>query len=227
MPKPWSYDTKAKRYRSGDSGRFMPKAQVVALRDAVIEASAREAESLARRVAAGEITPAAFREGMRTAIRNSYGANAIFGRGGVNAMTPADFGRLGATLRRQYGFLDRFVLELEAGRVSTAQAANRAKMYVDGGAKAFEQGRAAAWGIDGQLPLYPGDNCDGNDRCRCSWVLVRKEDVIEATWTLGGADPCGPCQANAARYNPYTIPARWAQPATEPVRLRDLVRSVA
>lgn len=222
----WGFDTTAKRYRDLGSGRFLPKRQVVAIRDAVVDAAGQEARSLAERAARGEIAADAFRAGMRVAIRNSHVAQYTFGRGGINAMTPADFGRIGRTLRQQYAYLDRFVIDLRQGTVSEAQAANRAKMYVDSGVKAFEQGHASAWGIATQLPTYPGDTCEGRSNCRCSWDIRETDAGVECTWRLGGNDPCGPCRQNAARYNPYVVPSRWAQPETGPVRL-SAIRSVA
>ncbi len=226
MAKPWSFDVRAKRYRSGETGRFLAKAKVVAIRDTVVDAATREARSLAGQAAKGAISPETFRDGMRLAIRNAHGAEYIFGRGGIPSMTSADFGRLGAEMRRQFTYLDGFAREIEAGLVSEAQAAARAQMYVNGGTKAFELGQSAAWGIEGQLPLMPGDNCLGMSNCRCSWSIHETGGMVEATWKLGGANPCGPCQGNAARYAPLSIPARWAQPQTDPVRLSD-VRRVA
>lgn len=226
MAKPWSFDTKARRYRSGETGRFLAKRVVTQLRDDVVAAAAKDARALAERAARGEITAEAFRDGMRVAVRNAQAAEYIFGRGGLNAMGSADFGRLGNTLRTAYSRLERLVFDAGHGTISEAQAANRAQMAIDGGVKAFEQGRAAAWGVAGALPLYPGDNCEGLSNCRCSWTIVDGEHTIECTWTLGGTDPCGPCQSNAARYNPFVIPKPYATPDTTPVRL-SVVRRVA
>lgn len=222
----WSFDLKAKRYRSGETGRFLPKRQIVALRDAVVDAATADVRSLAERAARGEISPDAFRSGMRTAIRNAHAAEYIFGRGGVNAMTKADFGRLGQTLRGQYAYLDRFADQVGLGIVSEAQAAARAAMYVNGGTLSFERGQASAWGLATALPCYPGDGgtpCLTN--CRCSWDIKQTATAIEATWKVN-AEACSGCVTRGQRYAPFVVPAWHAQPDTEPIRL-SVVRRVA
>lgn len=226
MAKGWSFDTKARRYRSGETGRFIGKRQVTALRDAVVDAATREARGLAEQAARGEITAEAFRDGMRLAIRNAHAAEFIFGRGGVNSMTPSDFGRLGQTLRQQYAFLDRFASEIEAGTVSEAQASARATMYVNGGTRSFEQGQAAAWGLATALPCYPADGgTPCLTSCRCSWQIKETETAIEATWRVN-AEACPGCVARGERYAPFVVPNWHAQPDTAPVRL-SAIRRVA
>lgn len=224
MSKPWSFDTTARRYRSGDTGRFLPRRDVVALRDAVVNAAGAEAQAIGQRVVAGDISAEEFRDSMRLLIRNAHGAQAIFGRGGVNAMTPADFGRLGASLRKQYAYLDGFVADVEAGVISEAQAAARAQMYVNGSVKSYELGQAAAWGLQGQLPEYPGDSCLGLSNCRCSWDIRETADAIEATWKLGSEKPCPPCQRNAENWSPLMLPKWTARPDTTPVTFGGLRR---
>lgn len=224
----WGYDRTARRYRDLGSGRFLPRRDVVALRDAVVDAAGAEARSLAERAARGEITPDQFRSGMRVVVRNAHVAEYVFGRGGVNAMGPADFGRLGQTLRSQFAYLERFAFDLQVGKPSEAQAAARAQLYVNGGTLSFERGQAAAWGIGNQLPAMPADGgtpCLSN--CRCRWDIKETEAAIEATWRLGAGESCDGCKARAARYAPYSMPRYVAQPDTAPVRLAAVRRAVA
>lgn len=216
----WGYDPKSKRYRNTESGRYLPTKTVTSIRDRVVAKAAQDARSLAQSAASGAITPDALRTGMRDLLRNVHGSGAIFGRGGVNAMTQADWGRLGSVLKNQYGYLDGFVADLGVpGLVSEAQAMARAELYVGAAVKSYEQGRAAAFGVAGSLPLYPGDNCEGFGNCRCHWDIAEDDAEIRATWVLGGADPCAPCQNNAAAYNPYAIPKTQAAAEAAPVRL--------
>ena len=78
-------------------------------------------------------------------------------------------------------------------------------MYVDGSIKTYEQGHAATFDAAGALPLYPGDNCEGLTNCRCSWSIEETETEVHATWTIGGDDPCAPCEGNASAYNPFIV----------------------
>lgn len=222
----WVYDGAAHRYRDLETGRFLPKSRVVDLRDRVTEAAGAEARALAERYASGTIDAGAFRAGMRDAIKHAHIANYVFGRGGVNAMTQADFGRIGGNLRVQYQFLERFIADVEAGMLSSAQAGARAELYINGSTRSYELGQASSWGLVAALPLYPGDNCDGRANCRCSWSLSETPDTINATWRLGGDDPCGPCQGNAASYNPYVVPKHVAQTDRAPVRLVAVFRQL-
>ena len=218
----WGYDDRVHRYRNLTSGRFLPKRDVVALRDAVVDAAGREARDLARRVVAGDISPDAFRQGMRLAIRNSHVAQYAFGRGGVRSLTQSDFGRIGNTLRRQYAFLERFLIDVQNGTVTEAQAANRANLYINGGVSSFERGHAAAWGLN--LPVQPGDGgtpCLGN--CRCHWDIRETETTIDAYWRTE-SDPCSGCMARGERYAPYSTFKPYAVPDATPVRLAAIRR---
>jgi hypothetical protein len=224
----WGYDQGAKRYRDLKSGRFLTNTTITSLRDRVVAAAAQEARALAKQAASGSITPAAFQSGMRDLLRNIHGSEAIFGRGGVNAMSAADWGRLGTTLRNQYGFLDGFVQALKVpGAVSEAQAMARAELYVGAAIKSYEQGRAAAFGVAGQLPLYPGDNCLGHGNCRCRWEIQEDASEIRAYWRLGGGDACEPCQGNATTYDPFVITKPETIAEARPVRLVAIARGAA
>lgn len=211
----WSYDRNVRRYRSGN-GRFLAKSKVVAIRDAVVDAAAKEARDLAAKAVRGEITADAFRAGMRVAIRNAHVAEYSFGRGGINAMTSADFGRIGNTLRNQYAYLENFVTAIESSTLSEAKAAARAAQYMGAGVTSFEQGQAAAWGVN--LPTYPGQLCLGGGSCRCRWDIKETETEIQAQWVTE-SKPCDVCAGLGNRYNPFSIPKYRAQPDTTPVRL--------
>lgn len=212
----WLWDA-ARRAFKAIGERFLGRRQLVGVRDTALDAAAAQMRDLAARTVRGEATTGAFRAGMRDLIRNAHGSAYLAGRGGLDAMARSDVRTLSALLRSHDGHLDRFVRDLEAGRLTEAQAGARAELYA--GAGSFERGRGAAWGIRGLLPLYPGDNCEGGPRCRCSWSMVETDDAIECTWRLGGSKPCGPCRDNAAAYSPYTIAKSDAAPDTTPVRL--------
>lgn len=220
----WGFDVKAKRYRDLSSGKFLGKKSVVAIRDAVVAAATADARALAERAVRGEITTDEFRAGMRVALRNAHVAEYALGRGGVNAMTPSDFGKVGRALRDQYAYLNRFALEIEAGMLSEAQAAARASTYTGAGVTSFEQGQASAWGAT--TPILPGQDCYGMGNCRCSLSYKETETTIEITWNLGGTNPCPVCQQHAGDFSPYVTPKAYAVADRSPVRLAQLPRDV-
>lgn len=221
----WGFDTRSNRYRDRDSGRFLGKRAVLDLRDRLVAAADTQMRTLASQAATGAIAPVAFRSGMRDLLRNVHGAEAIFGRGGIHAMTSADWGRLGGTLRTQYAYLDGFVADLANGALSEAQAMARAGMYANGGTLSFEQARASAWGLAGQLPCYPADGgtqCLSN--CRCRWDIRQTETTVDAYWRLSAGESCPGCQGRAATYAPFSVPKPYAVPDATPVRLSAMRR---
>lgn len=198
----WVFDRTVNRYRDESTGRFLAKKTVTSLRDRVLDTASKEARTLAEQAAKGTITPETFRAGMRELLRNVHGSEAIFGRGGVHAMTPADWGRLGQTLKGEYAYLEGFVADIAT--LSPEQAMARAQLYMGAAVQSYEKGVAASFGIEDSLPVYPGDGstrCLGN--CRCSWVHVRGGDTIESTWqTEQDGNVCPDCAANGRKYAP-------------------------
>jgi hypothetical protein len=223
---PFRWQPTANRWRDETSGRFLGNRQVVALRDEAVAAAGRDARSLAERAVRGEVAPDAFRAGMREVSRNAHTANYLLGRGGVNAMQASDFRTLATSLRTEFGHIDRFAWDVEAGTLSEAQAAARAELYAGAGVRSYEQGVASAWGVEAELPGYPADGgTQCLSRCRCSWRLNPTEHGIAATWVLGGADPCDGCRQRAAAWNPVVVMPTAAP--TEPVRLSVVRRMTA
>lgn len=202
MAKSWYWDKNVRRYRNPD-GTFLSERKVVQFRDAALDHSIERARELAIQVYNGTISSATFKAEMRQVIKQSYGAQYVYGRGGFKQMTPSDWGTVGAAVKRQYAYLDGFVTSIAAGElVSEDQIAARAAMYAKGSVQAHSRGLATAWGID--LPGHPGDGateCLGN--CRCNWRIEKLDGVVYAYWTIGGSDPCSGCLTRAGQWDPY------------------------
>lgn len=199
----WEYDGRSHRYRDLDTGRYLTGRDVRVLRDRATDAAVAQAGALADRVASGSLTPAGFNAEMRALIKNAYGAEYAFGRGGVNGMSNDDWGRVGAEVRRQYTYLDRFTAEMEAGTLSPAQVKARAGIYLDGATQAHGRGQAAAHGVE--PPGVPGDGgtqCLGRCRCWVEWSETKTE--VRMTWHVSAGESCPGCEARAAEWNPWT-----------------------
>lgn len=219
------WDSLKRRIRDSAVGRFIARRQLTALRDGAATQAAGEMRDLAGRAVRGDLTVDAFRAEFRALVRNVNGAQYLLGRGGIHAMSATDFRSLTGIIQSQHAYLDRFVGDIERGILSEAQAMARAEMYADAGILAFERGQASAWGIDRQLPGYPGDGtCFGLTRCRCRWVIVEKDAEIEATWTLGATDACPVCVNRSQSWAPVKIPKPYAVPDRQPVRLAAIRR---
>lgn len=206
MPSPWTYSLASKRYRNTDTGRFMSAAQMVELRDTFVDAMRVETRELADQLGAGEITLQQWEGRMRSQLKTTYIDEYVLGRGGRNAMTPANWGEVGGLLGNQYRYLHRFAEEVAAGTLSTAQIGARAELYVESGSQAYERGRCASFGLP-RLSQYPGDGwtaCGTN--CRCSLDIKELESEWQVTWKLGIADHCEDCERLSGEWTPLVIP---------------------
>lgn len=204
----FTWDRDLRRYRDADSGRFVRESAVRAARQGIIDRASAETDVLAGQLASGDLSVEDWTLAMRDVVKRTTIDQYLLGRGGRNAMTQSDWGRIGYRLREQYGYLQRFAELVDAGQLSDAQIAARAKLYVSATWSTFDRAKASAWNI--RLPAHPGDGstkCKGN--CRCHWDIRRDDEagVIEATWVLDSAtEHCDDCRANAERWSPLSFP---------------------
>lgn len=201
----WEFDSSVgvKRYRNLETGRFISRSNVLAMRDEYVNKQREWGKDLAGMVARKEISVQKFEREFRDRIKTTYGAEYMFGRGGKNAMTSQDWGRLGPMIREQYVFAHGFAADIAAGRLTEAQIAARADLYFSSATYAFERGHAAMFG-ELDLPAYPGDGgtaCKMN--CRCHWDIKETTTVWRATWRLTPGENCEGCRSRAGSWNPY------------------------
>jgi len=204
----YTWDASTRRYRDQQSGRLIRTDRIAGLRDRIVTATLTKADALSAQLAAGDLTVEAWTLGMRDLVKQVTIEQYLLARGGRNAMGPRDWGRIGYQLRTQYGYLQQFAAEVDAGRLSDKQIAARARLYIEATRSAFERANGAAWGV--LLPAHPGDGgseCGVN--CRCRWRLSANElGEVEATWVIdSAAESCGTCQERAEQWAPLVFPA--------------------
>lgn len=219
---PWQYDARpsVRRFRDTRTGRFLAASKAIDIRDGFVERRRADAEALTRQLADQSITVQEWERQMTEAIRQLHTAQYALGRGGLNAMTPADWDAAAALVEEQRRYLRDFARDVAAGNLSEAQIAARAKLYYGSSVAAYERGRASAFGV--ALPAYPGDGstvCKSS--CRCYWQLAEKDDTVEATWKRSASESCSTCKTRAAAWSPLAI----ARPARG--RIAQLLRVVA
>lgn len=212
MPSPrpmWQYDPNSRRYRNLRTGRYVGPAELERLRNEFADALTRQTDRLAERLFDRSISIQTWVLEMRTLIKDSFIAQYAAAVGGLQNMTAADYGRIGAMLssqnQGQYWYLQRFAEAIAEGRLSEAQIMARAQMYMGASVQAFERGKAASYGLP-KLPAYPGDGttrCLTN--CRCSWQIVESLTAWQCTWSLGRAEHCPDCRDRAAIWAPLVI----------------------
>lgn len=141
----YEFDPRAHRYRDLRTGRFVDWNRTV--RPAVERASdalAREIRELGRRAGAGEITRLEFVDAMKDRLKIAHLLAYAAAKGGWAQMTPADFGRVGRELRRQYNYLRNFAADLAQGKLTEGQAAYRASLYARAAYATYENARRRA-----------------------------------------------------------------------------------
>jgi hypothetical protein len=145
----------------------------------------------------------AWRKAMEVAIRRSQTAAYIAASAERLGVTPAlikglsriERRELDARIDAQLKYLDGFVADLKAGKITMAQAQARAAMYAGS-----TRGTYYATRFPG-LDAYPGDGgtpCKSN--CKCS--LEQRNGGL--WWVLHPAEHCDGCVSRASA-SPYSI----------------------
>lgn len=147
----------------------------------------------------------AFRRTMETAIARAHTAAYVAAtaeRTGVSAaavkgLSRAERKELQSRIAEQHRYLDGFVSDLKAGRLTPAQAEARAALYAGPARGTYYEARYPG------LPFYPtsGSECKAN--CRCAW----EESDGAYYWRLGAAEHCATCMSREAK-NPYRLSGR-------------------
>lgn len=188
------YDNSAQRWRDTSNGRFLSNATVNDEMFRHADATHESLQSLTQQLYSGQISLAGWQIAVATELKDAHLAQAMFAAGGKANMGFAEYGRVGQTLREQYGFLDRFAQDIAAGRVSPAQALARVNLYGNATTQSYwgqyaqnHRGKLFYYRLSASehcgdcvareagnpytfetLKGYPGDGstqCKANDRC--------------------------------------------------------------
>jgi len=200
----YQWDRKSRRFRD-PSGKYVSQTRIKSIKNKIVDAEKKNAATLASRAVDGSMSPELFVRTMRALLRQTTLMEYMLGRGGLNAMTNSDNGRVGSMLRRQYQYLNRFAADIEAGLLTVEQAQRRAEMYIETARNSYERGQAASWDI--RLPEYPPRHVN----CACSWAISAhgsgKDREIRAYWRVNSANVCDECKSLQETHAPYRIPS--------------------
>lgn len=143
----------------------------------------------------------AWRAAMATAIRRSQTAAYIAATAerlgvpvsAVKGLSRAERKELDARIDAQLKYLDGFVADLKAGKLTMPQAQARAQLYAGAVRGGFYAARYPG------LDVYPGD---GGTECKtnCKCYLEMDDQLIY--WRLSAAEHCPGCVSRAQR-SPY------------------------
>jgi hypothetical protein len=121
------------RYRDVNTGRFVAEQVVLdSMQDRIDDGFDRMESFLAAIVdEESEFALADWQQAMAVELRNMHYQMMLMGIGGMNNATPADYGRLGQTLKAEYEFLQGFANDIAAGKLSEAQIRARMELYAN------------------------------------------------------------------------------------------------
>jgi len=170
----FAWDGRVSRYRDLSTGKFVSRQTIIDLLRNVTDNTAARLGELARMAAKGDIPPAVFQRAAMAELKALHLASAALGAGGWDKLTAADYGRVGGILRSEYRYLNRFVYDIAAGKLTPEQAAARAALYAG---KGYSQYWAA-------------------ERTRREEAAVQRGKVLYARWlTVRDNRVCNDCAA--------------------------------
>jgi len=162
----------------------------------------------------GDISVEQWRAAMRQEIKDVHTAALIIARGGeYGEISQADWGRLGAQLKKQYKYLDGYAAYVQESAeadlvgegkfLSGAYMDWRSKLY--GGAA-----KASYWQhlVYGKLPQVPGDGqtrCGSNCGCHLRIEDGDDFDTLLVYWELGPTEHCDDCVRLSNEWRPFIL----------------------
>ena len=118
-------------------GRFVKQSVIRAGLDSALASTGRRAATLATRLQGGRVSLTEWERLMRELIKDTQLYSAALARGGWAQMTPADYGKVGGEVRKQYTYLNRFAAQIQRGLPLGAAYRVRVTMYMEAGRKTY------------------------------------------------------------------------------------------
>lgn len=194
----YSWDQSIRRFR-GPDGKIVSQTKIRGMKGKIVAAHEREAETMIRKVYAGELHVDSFVLQMRARLKTMHLTEYMLGRGGRHMMRASDRGRVGGILSREYRYLNRLAQGVRDGTISEAAAVQRAQLYIQSGAGTYERGYMVAWDVD--MPELPPQH----PRCGCSVTYEEHgrgaDREVWAFWRTG-SNPCPVCIEKRDAYSP-------------------------
>jgi hypothetical protein len=176
--KRYQWDPKAVRFRDPDTGRYVSRASIRRGVDELVTKSQTRITALANKVRRGTITTTEWEMAMRTEIKRIHLSTEALLRGGWAQMKPADYGRIGGRLKKQYTRLSAFRTALEGKDYKTDGAFfARARSYASAARIAFGNALGTLLESAGyreeRNKLNPAEHCVGCiDMTALGWVKI-------------------------------------------------------
>lgn len=152
------------RYRDRKTGRLVSERRVIRAASSFRQFTRDNIQNLTDRFLDGRLEIATWQERVAAEIKDARLVSHMAGRGGRNAMTSGDYGKVGSRLRFDYNRLDRFARNVANGDLTAAQIRANATLYGNATRSSFFDGstraKADAGFVYEQRFLGAGENCD-------------------------------------------------------------------
>ena len=124
---PHDYSIKSKQYIT--EGRKVSRQAVRREINGLLDYVERSFSRLGHSFHAGDISLVEFELQMRELLKSAHIIAASVGKGGRARMLARDWGRVGAKIKWQYGYLQKFARKIARGGISDTALASRARSY--------------------------------------------------------------------------------------------------
>lgn len=161
----YAWNEKSGRYINVATGRYVSASVIRDELDRILLDARAETYEVTRQLIDDEINLIEWQLQMEKRIKTIHVVSAALALGGWAAMTAASWGKVGALIKAQYRYLDRFAREIESGKQKLDGSARvRAGMYAEAGRATHEairqQQRKAAGDTEERRVLGVADHCD-------------------------------------------------------------------
>ena len=197
------WDERSRRFRAS-SGRFLPASTIRNVIDGALRTATARVAALTDQLRDRSISLVQWEQEMRRQLKSIHVYSALAAKGGRAQLTPAERGRIGATLKQQYQFLARFAADIESGKQAMQGGMRaRARLYANAGRATYEHTRRRDLALAGfteiRSVLNPADHC-----AECV-AEEAKGWQDPSTFTPIGARQCSHnCKCTAQYRNPET-----------------------
>lgn len=163
----------------------------------------------------GAISLPEWRNAMRTELYRLHYLYGFAGAGGVDNATRQDLQAIQRNIERQWGYLDRWALDIAQNGIRSEQdLLRRARMYGNAAEATLLQTNSLALGLP-LLPAYPKDgSTECRTNCACGWHYERLQGNgnWNVYWRLNPAEHCDTCLSRAMQWNPLQVRRGVIQP---------------
>jgi hypothetical protein len=136
------WDRRAGRYYVDDD--YVRDSYLEDIAEARIIVSLNRLRDMFAAVTGANVDVSLFQDSAALELKRLHTQMMALGRGGWDQATPADWGRIGAKLKGEYGFLQGMIEEIAAGNLSQAEINRRLDMYSSGAWSSYWKGRTSA-----------------------------------------------------------------------------------